>query len=209
MYQGQLGADFGSLSLDGVLSWAKDAVALSSFGGSNIACLTPANCFINVNNQFFDPNTVLRATLSNNLGGEVGRQIQVGPVHALRRLDLRAANEPVRRLLTGFPTISQGIFIPPGFFNKTASYTNRRSRLTIRYQRVLNTFWFGARWKIRSDLEAWAASIIRVRTTSTRAPARAQAPSSAAASAREARLECRSCSTGSRSSASISTPAYC
>ena len=41
MYQGQLGFDFGSLSLDGVLSWAKDAVSLSSFSGSNIACLTP------------------------------------------------------------------------------------------------------------------------------------------------------------------------
>ena len=58
MYQGQLGSDFGSLSLDGVLSWAKDAVSLSSFAGSNIACLSPGNCFINVNSQFFDPNTV-------------------------------------------------------------------------------------------------------------------------------------------------------
>jgi hypothetical protein len=71
MYQGQLGFDFGSLSLDGVLSWAKDAVSLSSFAGSNMTCLSPGNCFINVNNQFFDPNTVLRATLPNNLGGEL------------------------------------------------------------------------------------------------------------------------------------------
>ena len=81
MYQGQLGADFdlfdgtryaGTLSIDGVLSWAKYAVTLSSFGGSNIACITPANCFINVNNQFFDPNTVLKATLSKGLlGGEL------------------------------------------------------------------------------------------------------------------------------------------
>ena len=31
MYQGQLGADFGPLSLDGIVSWAKDAVSLSSF----------------------------------------------------------------------------------------------------------------------------------------------------------------------------------
>ena len=36
MYQGQLGFDFGSLSLDGVLSWAKDAVSLSSFAGSHL-----------------------------------------------------------------------------------------------------------------------------------------------------------------------------
>jgi hypothetical protein len=40
MYQGQLGFDFGALSVDGVLSWAKDAVSLSRFAGSNIACRT-------------------------------------------------------------------------------------------------------------------------------------------------------------------------
>ena len=80
MYQGQLGFDFGSLSVDGVLSWAKDAVSLSSFSGSNIACLTPANCFINVNNQFFDPNTVLKATLSNDLGGELVARYKLDPV---------------------------------------------------------------------------------------------------------------------------------
>ena len=71
MYQGQLGFRLRVAVLDGVLSWAKDAVSLSSFSGSNIACITPANCFINVNDQFFDPNTVLRATLSNSLGGEL------------------------------------------------------------------------------------------------------------------------------------------
>ena len=42
LYQGQLGADFGPLSVDGVLSWANNAVSLSTFGGSNVACPTPA-----------------------------------------------------------------------------------------------------------------------------------------------------------------------
>jgi hypothetical protein len=55
----------------GALSWAKEAVPLSSFGGANIACQTPANCFIKVNSHYFDPNSVLRATLSNNFGGEL------------------------------------------------------------------------------------------------------------------------------------------
>ena len=45
-----------ALSLDGVLSWAKDAVSLSTFAGSNMACPSPGNCFINVNNPFFDLN---------------------------------------------------------------------------------------------------------------------------------------------------------
>src|SRR5208282_728983 len=71
MYQGQLGADFGALSVDGVLSWANNAVSLSTFGGSNVACLTYANCFINVNNAYYDPNSVLKATLSNNFGAEL------------------------------------------------------------------------------------------------------------------------------------------
>ena len=157
MYQGQLGFDFGSLSIDGVLSWAKDAVTLSSFAGSNIACLTPANCFINVNNQFFDPNTVLRATLSNNLGGELVARYKLDPVPVTLYggwIYARQMN-PSGDFLTGFPTIAQGIFIPPSFVNKSGVATN--SAVTVNnfdIQRVLNTLWFGARWKIRSDLEA-------------------------------------------------------
>ena len=157
MYQGQLGFDFGSLSLDGVLSWAKDAVSLSSFSGSNIACLTPANCFINVNNQFFDPNTVLKATLSNNLGGELVARYKLDPVPVTLYggwIYARQMN-PSDDFLTGFPTVAQGIFIPPGFVSKTGVPTN--SAVTANnfdIQKVLNTFSFGARWKIRSDLEA-------------------------------------------------------
>jgi predicted porin len=155
MYQGQLGFDFGSLSLDGVLSWAKDAVALSSFAGSNMTCLSPGNCFINVNNQFFDPNNVLRATLSNNLGGELVARYKWDPFTFYGGWIYARQMNPSDDFLTGFPTIAQGIFIPPGAFNKSGVYTN--SAVTVNnfdIQRVLNTFWFGARWKIRSDLEA-------------------------------------------------------
>ena len=155
MYQGQLGFDFGSLSLDGVLSWAKDAVSLSSFAGSNMTCLSPGNCFINVNNQFFDPNTVLRATLSNNLGGEIVARYKWDPLTFYGGWIYARQMNPSDDFLTGFPTIAQGIFIPPGAFNQSGVYTN--SAVTVNnfdIQRVLNTFWFGARWKIRSDLEA-------------------------------------------------------
>ena len=155
MYQGQLGFDFGSLSLDCVLSWAKDAVSLSSFAGSNMTCLSPGNCFINVNNQFFDPNTVLRATLSNNLGGELVARYKWDPFTLYGGWIYARQMNPSDDFLTGFPTIAQGIFIPPGAFNQSGVYTN--SAVTINnfdIQRVLNTFSFGARWKIRSDLEA-------------------------------------------------------
>ena len=79
MYQGQIGGDFqfsttpwaGTLSFDAIGSWVKDAVSLSNFGGIEHTCLTAGNCFISVNNQLFDPNDVLKATLSNNIGLEL------------------------------------------------------------------------------------------------------------------------------------------
>ena len=105
MYQGQLGADFGSLSLDGVLSWAKDAVSLSTFGGSNIVYLTPANCFINVNNQFFDPNSVLKATLSNSFGAELGAKYKWDPFTVYGGWIYARLMNPSDDYLTGFPTL--------------------------------------------------------------------------------------------------------
>jgi predicted porin len=154
MYQGQLGADFGALSVDGVLSWAKDAVSLSTFGGSNVACLTPANCFINVNNTYYNPNEILKATLSNNLGGELGAKYKWDPFTFYGGWIYARLMNPSDDYLTGFPTISQGIFIPPGFF-KNGVYTN--SAITVNaynVQRVLNTFWTGIKWKVLSNLEA-------------------------------------------------------
>ena len=155
MYQGQLGFDFGSLSIDGVLSWAKDAVSLSSFAGSNIACITPANCFINVNNQYFDPNTVLKATLSNNLGGELVARYKWDLLTFYGGWIYARQMNPSDDFLTGFPTIAQGIFVPPGAFNSSGVYANSAvTANNFNIQKVLNTFWTGARWKIRSDLEA-------------------------------------------------------
>ena len=155
MYQAQLGFDFGALSLDGVLSWAKDAVTLASFAGSNVGCPTPANCFINVNNAYYDVNSVLRATLSNNFGGELTARYKWDPFTFFGGWIYARQMNSSDDYLTGFQTISQGIFIPPGSFNSSGVYTNAAvtaNNFTV--NRVLNTFWFGARWKIRSDLEA-------------------------------------------------------
>ena len=143
MYQGQLGADFGALSVDGVLSWTKDAMSLSTFGGSNIACLTYANCFINVNNAYFDPNSVLKATLSNNFGAELTAKYKWDRFTFYGGWIYARLMNPSDNYLTGFPTISQGIFVPKGYFNNGV-YTN--SAITVNAynnQRVLNTFWTG------------------------------------------------------------------
>ena len=60
------------LSLDGIVSWAKDAVSLSSFSGANLAEVGhTGQWFIDVNDACYDPNSVLKATLSNNFGVEL------------------------------------------------------------------------------------------------------------------------------------------
>ena len=114
MYQGQLGADFGALSVDGVLSWAKDGVSLSSFGGSNIACLTPANCFINVNNQYFDPNSVLKATLSNNFGAELTVKYKWDPLTIYGGWIYARQMNPSDDYLNRIPDCFPGHLHPPG-----------------------------------------------------------------------------------------------
>ena len=156
MYQGQLGFDFGSLSVDGVLSWAKDAVTLSSFAGSNIACLTPGQLLHQCEQPVLRPQHGRSGRRCPTISAEKWSPDTSGiPLTFYGGWIYARQMNPSDDFLTGFPTIAQGIFIPPGSFNKSGVYTN--SAVTANnfdIQRVLNTFWFGARWKIRSDLEA-------------------------------------------------------
>jgi predicted porin len=158
MYQGQLGADFGPLSLDGIISWAKDAVSLSSFSGANIAELgKTGNWFVNINDAFFDPNSVLKATLSNNLGVELLAKYKWNNIVTFYGgyLYARLMN-PTDDYLTGFPTISQGIFIPPGFFSKGV-YTNAAvTDNAYNFNKVLQTYWTGLKWSVLSNLDVSA-----------------------------------------------------
>ncbi|MFY9970009.1 MAG: hypothetical protein WAK41_11460, partial [Roseiarcus sp.] len=115
MYQGQLGADFGPLSVDGIVSWAKDAVSLSSFSGANIAELGhTGQWFVNVNSAYYYPNTVLKATLSNNLGVELLAKYKWNSVTLYGGYIYARLSNPTDDYLTGFPTVAEGIFIPPG-----------------------------------------------------------------------------------------------
>jgi predicted porin len=154
MYQGQLGFDFGALSIDGVLSWANNAASLSSYGGSNVACPTAANCFINVNNAYYDVNSVLKATLSNNFGGEFGAKYKWDPFTVYGGYIYARVMNPSDDYLTGFPTVSEGIFIPPGFFNNGVYTNNAITVNAYNINRVLQTVWTGVKWKVLSNLEA-------------------------------------------------------
>jgi hypothetical protein len=107
-----------------------------------------------VNNAYYNPNEILKATLSNNLGGELVGKYKWDPFTFYGGWIYARLMNPSDDYLTGFPTISQGIFIPPGFF-KNGVYAN--SAITVNaynVQRVLNTFWTGVRWKVLSNLEA-------------------------------------------------------
>jgi hypothetical protein len=158
MYQGQVGADFpniygGTFSFDAIGSFAKDAVSLSNFGGSNIKCFSPTNCVISINNQFFDPNDVLKATLSNNIGLElVGKYKRDALTLYGGYLYARLMN-PSDDALGGFPTIAQGIFVPGGFISKGVLTNSAITDNNYNIQKVLMTWWGGAKYSFRPDLD--------------------------------------------------------
>lgn len=59
---------------------------------------------------------------------------------------LRPADEPSNAFPGGFPTIAEGIFVPPGAVN-AANYN---------VDRILNSFWTGAKYSIWSNLSVAA-----------------------------------------------------
>jgi len=128
-YQGQVGATFGGLSIDAILSYAKDAVSQLSYGGSGL----PTG---------YDPNTILKATLSNNTGFLLAAKYKWNPFEVYGGYIYTRLADPSDAFTNGFPTIAQGIFVPPGAVNSTDYNVNR----------ILNTFWTGAQYDVSSDL---------------------------------------------------------
>ncbi len=154
MYQGQLGADFGPLSLDGIVSWAKDAVSLSSFSGANFAELGKTGYwFINVNNAYYDPNSVLKATLSNNLGVELLTKYKWNTVTFYGGYIYARLMNPSDDYLTGFPTIAEGIFVPPGYWSKGVYANAAVTANAYNINKVLQTVWTGVRWSVWSNFD--------------------------------------------------------
>ncbi len=133
MYQGQLGADFGNLSLDGIVSFARDAVNLSTFGGS------PP--------EGYDVNSVLKATLSNNTGVMILAKYKWDQMTLYGGYIYTRYANPSDLYPDGFETISQGIFVPPGQAASSA----------YNYNRILNSFWIGAKYSVLSNLDLAAA----------------------------------------------------
>ena len=157
-YQGQLGADFGQLSLDGVVNYTQNAVSLSSFAGSNLAELPKTNeWFININNAYYDPNSVLKATLSNNFGLSLAAKYKWNQLTFSAGYLYANQMDPSDSSLGGFNTISRGIFVPAGYWKKTGkTYVYTNDAITANAytdNRALNMVWGGVKWSARSNLD--------------------------------------------------------
>jgi predicted porin len=136
-YQGQIGADFGDLSLDGVVNWTKDAASLSSYSGN------PP--------EGYDVNSVLKATLSNSAGVELMARYTWGGFRFYAGYIYTRLMNPSDDYPNGFPTIAAGIFVPPGAVTSNAYDVNR----------VLNTVWTGVRYSMWSNLDLAAGVYYR------------------------------------------------
>jgi predicted porin len=136
-YQGQIGADFGALSLDGIVNWTRDAVSLSSYSGN-----PPSG---------YDVNSVLKATLSNSAGVELMARYTLGQFRFYGGYIYARLMNPSDDYANGFPTIAEGIFVPPGAATSNAYDVNR----------ILNTVWTGARYSVWSNLDLAAGVYYR------------------------------------------------
>jgi predicted porin len=147
-YQGQIGATFGGFSIDGVVSYAKDAVVLATFAGSGL----PAG---------YDPNAILRGTLSNNAGVLVAARYKWDPFEVYAGYTWSRQANPSYGFPGGFPTIALGIFVPAGFVNST----------NYNVDRILNGFWVGGKYNVWSNLSASVGFYYQTQNDFLQAPA--------------------------------------
>ena len=163
-YQGQLGVDFGPLSLDGVINYAQNAVSLSTYGID--PWLSPisikgidGNWFIVQKNiagltEYYNPNDILKATLSNNLGVELVAKYKWNSVSFYGGYLYANLGDPSDAYASGFSTIANGIFVPSGAVTSTAFLNNGEYALpAYPINRINNTIWTGFKWSIWSNLD--------------------------------------------------------
>jgi len=173
LYQGQVGGDFnlfggtpyaGTLSLDAIGSWAKDAVNLSTFTGS-CATLTKGpfkgetGCTLGL--PMFYADTDLKATLSNNTGVLITAKYKWQALTVYGGYSWLRQADPSDTYPDGFRTIG-GWNVPatiastiPGasklFPTQWISYT------TYAIPRIAPYFWVGAKYAITPQLDVAGA----------------------------------------------------
>ena len=118
-YWGQAGFDWGNFSFDGLLGYAQNAVSLSNYGGSVTGC-GPGNTGISQaynivpGSGCYNPNDILKATLSNNFGGSLLASYKWDDFRFYGGYIYARPSNPSDSYDRGFETISSGIFAPRG-----------------------------------------------------------------------------------------------
>jgi predicted porin len=133
-YEAQVGATFGGFSADVVARYAKDAVSLLTFSGSEL----PAG---------YNPNSILQATLANVAAALVAARYKWDRTEIYGGYTYARMSNPSDAFPNGFHTIATGIFVPPGEVNATFYDINQ----------VMHTIWAGAKYDVRTDLSVAAS----------------------------------------------------
>ena len=137
-YSGQIGFDWNNFSFDGVVEWAKDAVSLSTFGGANNATSGCAIGDLKVSGFCYDPNSVLKATLSNNFGAELMASYKWDRFKFYAGYIYARQSNPSDPYTYGFRTIYPEVFVPYGAVTSN----------NYNFDKELNSFWTGVKWSV-------------------------------------------------------------
>jgi predicted porin len=129
-YQLLVGTDIGKLSFDAIGGFARNAATFSSFAGGAIP-------------PGFDPNSILRATLSNTGGAALLARYNWNPFKFYLGYIYSRTTNPSDDFPGGFPTPASGIFVPAGFVTS--------NNFTV--PRNLNTVWTGVRYAVRPNVD--------------------------------------------------------
>ncbi len=129
-YQGQIGADFGALSLDGVVSWARDAVSLGNYTA--------------LPKGYSQDN--LKATLSNNAGAMLAAKYSIGQVKIFAGYEYYRLSDPSNTYPSGFTSIG-GFSILPGAVTYNAYAINK----------AMNVVWTGLKYAVTAQIDVTGA----------------------------------------------------
>ena len=164
LYQGQLGGDLkfptGTLSLDGIVSYAKDAVNVGTFSG---ACATltkgPYKGLVGCSNGIpvgYNSSDVT-ATLSNNTGVMLLAKYKWQAFTFFGGYEYIKQANPSDDYLNGFSTIGYWNVpatipgLPKGFTTQWTSYN------AYNYNRIANVVWTGVKYAVTPDLDVTGA----------------------------------------------------
>ena len=129
-YQAQIGGDFGALSLDGVVSWARDAVSLGNYTALP---------------KHYNPDD-LKATLSNNVGVMLAAKYTIGSMKVFGGYEYYRLADPSDTYPGGFRSLG-GFNVMPGAITYNAYAINK----------VMNVVWTGVKYAVTDQIDVTGA----------------------------------------------------